>query len=129
MFQPRLILIVVAVGILTQSAALFLAMSLLLAWNALLPRLNPFDRLYPVLVSRAGATRPLVAPPPRRFAQGVAAAFMLGIGLLLRGGHTVSAWLLEGILAIALVALVWGKLCFGSYVYHVLRGTISRRRS
>jgi hypothetical protein len=125
MFQPRLILVVVLVGILTQSAVLFLALSLLLAWNTLLPRLNPFDRLYPALFSRAST--PLVAPPPRRFAQGFAAVFTMAIGLLLLGGYNLFAWLLEGALVVALLALVLGSFCLGSSLYHLIRGTLPKR--
>jgi uncharacterized protein DUF4395 len=125
MFQPRLILVVVLVGIITQSALLFLVMSLLLAWNALLPRLNPFDRLYPALFSREST--PLVAPPPRRFAQSFAAVFMTAIGLLLLCDYNLVAWLLEGALVIALLALVFGNFCLGSSLYLLIRGTLPKR--
>jgi len=51
------------------------------------------------------------APPPRRFARGMAATFMLGIGLSLFAGWSTLAWILDAFLVIALVALVFGKFC------------------
>jgi hypothetical protein len=125
MFQPRVILAIVLAGILTQSATLFLALSILLAWNALLPRMNPFDRIYPMLFSRG--TNFVVAPAPRRFAQGFAAVFTAAIGLFLRRGATTAAWLLEGLLVVALVALVFGSFCLGSTIYHLMKGSLPKR--
>src|SRR5690349_14568832 len=70
MFQPRLIGLLVAIGIVTQSAGLFLALAVLLIWCALVPRWNPFEAVHRSL--RPG-TPPLgPAPAPRRFAQGMA---------------------------------------------------------
>jgi len=125
MFQPRVILSFVLAGILTQSATLFFALSILLAWNALLPRLNPFDHLYPALFSRG--SKSIVAPPPRRFAQAFAAVFMYVIGLLLLGDYKLYAWVLEGLLMLALMALVFGNFCLGSFIYHLTRGTLPKR--
>jgi hypothetical protein len=62
------------------------------------------------------------APAPRRFAQGIAATFMLGIGLSLLGGHATLAWTLEWLLAVALAALVFGRFCLGSYLFHLFTG-------
>jgi hypothetical protein len=120
MLQPRLITVIVAIGILTQSAALFLALGLLLLWCAFVPQWNPFDRLYAALVARPRGIPPLVAPPPRRFAQGLAGTLMLGVGLLLLRGHVLLAWILEAIVAVALLMLVLGRFCLGSYLYHRL---------
>lgn len=118
MFQPRLITAIAAIGIITQSAPLFLALGFLLSWCALVPRWNPFDRLYASLVAHPRGLPPLVAPPPRRFAQGLAATLMLGIGLLLLRGHAFLAWTLEAIVMVALLVLVLGRFCLGSYLYH-----------
>jgi len=123
MFQPRLIGVIVAVGLITQSPILFLAMAALLAWNVLVPKWNPFDALYTILVARPrGLPASGPAPAPRRFAQGMAATFMLGIGLSLLGGHTVLAVVLEVLLAAALLALIVGRFCLGSFVYHFFTG-------
>jgi hypothetical protein len=123
MFQPRLIGILVAIGIVTQSAGLFLTLAALLTWCALVPKWNPFEVLHRVLIARPRGTPPLgPTPAPRRFAQGMAATFMLGIGLSLLGGQAMLAWILEGVLAVALAALVVGRFCLGSYLFHLFTG-------
>jgi len=123
LFQPRLIGLVVLVGIVLQSPAVFLGLWAVLWWNALLPRLNPFDALYNLtLGARPGAIRLGPAPPPRRFAQGMAGTFALAIGAMLRLEWFTTAYVLEVFLGIAIVALVFGRFCLGSYIYHLLRG-------
>jgi len=123
MFQPRLIGMIVAVGLLLQAPALFLLLSGVLWWNVLLPALNPFDVLYNTLIAGPkGLPKLTPAPGPRRFAQGMAATFMLGIGLSILSGWPIAAWILEGLLVVALVALVFGRFCLGSYIFHLLRG-------
>jgi len=123
LFQPRLIGLVVLVGITFQSPAVFLGLWAVLWWSALLPRLNPFDALYNLtLGTRAGAVRLGPAPAPRRFAQGMAGTFALAIGVLLRLEWFITACVLEGFLGVAIVALVFGRFCLGSYIYHLLRG-------
>jgi hypothetical protein len=51
MFQPRVIGVLVLAGVLLQSSLVFLTLSAVLWWSALMPRLNPFDRLYIRLVA------------------------------------------------------------------------------
>ena len=123
MFQPRLLGVLVVVGLVLQAPALFLTLSAILWWNVLVPTLNPFDALYNSLVAGPKGLPWLTpSPGPRRFAQGMAATFMLGIGLSLLLGWQVVAWVLEGLLVMALAALIFGKFCLGSYVFHLLRG-------
>lgn len=125
MFQPRVIGVIVLVGLVTQAWPLFLALSAVLWWNVVLPSLNPFDALYNrVVADPKDKPRVSPAPPPRRFAQGMAATFMLGIGLSLFAGWTMVAWILEGLLVVALVSLVFGKFCLGSYLFHLIRGDV-----
>jgi hypothetical protein len=123
MFQPRLVGVIVLVALVLQSALLFLALSALLWWNALLPSHNPFDALYNRLIAepRQG-TRLEPAPSPRRFAQGMAASFTLAIGVCLLGGWLLAAWILQGLLVAALIALIFGRFCLGSYLYYLLHG-------
>ena len=123
MFQPGVIGTLVLIGLVAQSPVLFLALSAVLAWNVLLPAWNLFDALYNHLIAiPRGLPRLTPAPGPRRFAQGMACAFTLGIGLSLLAHWRVLAWVLEGFLVIALSALVFGKFCLGSYLFLLLRG-------
>ena len=43
------------------------------------------------------------------------------LAALLLLGWQVVAWTLEGLLVAALAALIFGKFCLGSYVFHLLR--------
>ncbi len=123
MFQPRVLGSVVLLAVILQSPAIFLALSGILWWNALLPRLNPFDAIYNRTTgARPGAVRLGPAPPPRRFAQGMAGSFALGIGttLLLHAG--TAAILLQVLLLAALSLLIFARFCLGSFLYYLLRG-------
>jgi Domain of unknown function (DUF4395) len=125
MFQPRLIGITVLIAVVLQSWPLFLAFSILLWWNALLPKCNPFDFYYNHFIASPRGLHQLdQAPAPRRFAQGMAATFMLGITLSLMSGCRWSAWILEGFLVLALALLNFGKFCLGSYIFHLLMGNM-----
>ncbi len=123
MFQPRLVGSIILVAVIAQSPAIFLALSALLWWNALVPRLNPFDAIYNrTLANRPGAARLGPAPAPRRFAQGMAGSFALGIGILLLFELGTAALVLQVLLLAALAALVFGRFCLGSFLYYLLRG-------
>jgi hypothetical protein len=123
MWQPRVIFILVALGVLLESGWYFIALAALLFWNALFPRLNPFDAVYDFFVlKRKGHAAIGPAPAPRRFSQGMAGTFMLVIGLLMLMGSYRLAWAFEVILLVFVAFLVFGRFCFGSYVYHHLVG-------
>ena len=122
MVQPRIIGGLVAVGVLFQSARLFLALSAVLLWSTLAPTLNPFDVLANHLVARPRGIPPLgIAPAPRRFAQGMSATVTFAIGAALLVGAERTAWLLEGLMVTAVVAVVFGGFCEGAYLYGLLR--------
>lgn len=123
MWQPRVIGVLVLVGLARQSWPYFLALSALLWWNVALPQLNPFDALYNALVATPkGMPRLGAAPSPRRFSQAMAGSFMLAIGLSLLAGWTRLAWTLEALLLVALAALILGRFCLGSYLFLILTG-------
>ena len=123
MFQPRLIGSIILLAVLLQSPAIFLVLSGILWWNVFIPRLNPFDAVYNrTLANRPGAVRLETAPLPRRFAQGMAGTFALAIGVLLPLGLATAAIVVQVLLLAALAALVFGRFCLGSFLYHLLRG-------
>ncbi len=123
MFQPRVVGSVLLLAVIFQSPAIFLAMSGVLWWNVLLPRLNPFDAIYTrTRGARPGAVGIDPARPPRRFAQGMAGSFALGIGVLLPLGAGTAAVVLQVLLLGALAALIFGRFCLGSFLYYVVRG-------
>jgi hypothetical protein len=125
-FQPRIVFPLVLLATLLQSPVLFLFLAAVLGWNVALPRLNPFERTYNRwLGGRRGGLVLTPAPGPRRFAQGMAAALMLGTGLALLGGLRPVAWVLEAFLVVAFSALLFGRFCLGAYVFHLLRGEVS----
>ena len=125
MLQPRIVGVVVLVALALQSALLFLVLSALLWWNVLLPEFNPFDGLYNHQIAvRKGLPAIEPARPPRRFAQGMAATFMLLIGICLLAHWQLAAWILQGLLVAALLALIFGRFCLGSYLYYLLHGKI-----
>lgn len=129
-FQPRIVGPLVVVGIILHvsglifcSSILFFALSAMLWWNVLFPSLNPFEQFYNRVIAapRRKTTLP-PAPGPRRFAQGMAAAFMIVAGVAVMQGWTVTAWIFEAFLVAAFSALLFGKFCLGAYIYHLLRG-------
>jgi len=124
-FQPRIVFPLVIVGVVLQSAWFFLALSAVLWWNVLVPGFNPFERAYNRLIAAPRGRAALgAAPGPRRFAQAMAAAFLLGAGLSLLTGHRMLAWIFEVFLVVAFSALLFGKFCLGAYIFHLLRGEI-----
>jgi hypothetical protein len=123
MWQPRGFGILVLAGLVLQAWPYFIALAALLWWNVALPHLNPFDALYNYLVAKPkGLPRLGPAPGPRRFAQAMAATFMLAIGLSLLSGWRTLAWALEALLLAALGALIFGRFCLGSYLFLVFTG-------
>jgi hypothetical protein len=123
MWQPRVMAILVLLGILLESGWYFLALSAILWWSVLLPRLNPFDAIYDHLVlKRKGHAVIGPAPAPRRFSQGMAATFLLAIGLSMILGRPALAWAFQVILLFALALLIFGRFCLGSFIYLLLSG-------
>ncbi len=124
-FQPGIVFPLVLVASAASWPWLFVALSLVLFWNAALPRLNPFEAVYNRFLAHRRGTAPLPpAPAPRRFAQGMAAALNLATAVTLLAGAPAAARALEALLVVAFSALLFGKICLGAYVYHVLRGHV-----
>jgi|WetSurMetagenome_2_1015567.scaffolds.fasta_scaffold530401_2 hypothetical protein len=125
-FQPRVVGLIAAAGTVSQSPSVYATLAALLGVSALWPRWNPFDFVYNhTLGRRAGAPALGPAPMPRRFAQGLAATFAIAIVACLASGHSMSAWVIQSVLLLAAAALIVGRFCFGSFVYHLVRGRLT----
>jgi hypothetical protein len=123
MFQPRVVGLVVLAGVLLQAWPLFLMLSAVLWWSAVVPELNPFDWLYNAVASAEKGTAGLTpAPAPRRFAQGLGGTFMLLIGLSIDSGLDTAARVLEAFVLVAIGLVIVGRFCLGSFVFHLLSG-------
>ena len=123
LIQPRVILAIVVIATILQSPPVFLVLSAILWWSAILPRWNPFEAVYnATLGARPGALRLERAPAPRRCAQAMAATLALAIGVSLLRGWKTWALVVEGFFIVLVVALAFGGFCLGSFVYHLLRG-------
>jgi uncharacterized protein DUF4395 len=121
MLQPRLIGVLVALGVVAQSPLVFLVLSAVLEWSALVPTHNPFDAIYNHAIAYRRGLPPLgAAPAPRRFAAGMAGAIALAIGVALIAGATAVAWVIEALLIVAVLAVVFGDSCAGANLYHLL---------
>jgi hypothetical protein len=125
-FQPRILAPLVIAAIILQSAVFFFVISAILFWNVAFPKLNPFEIFYNrVIAAPRGKPQLAPAPPPRSFAQAMAAVFMILAGAALSTGWMMTAWILEAFLLIAFASLLFGKFCLGAYIYHLLRGEIA----
>lgn len=131
MFQPRAVAGVLLAGMLLQHPVVFLLLGGVLWWSAIVPTRNPFDAVFNRLYAPPRHLPPIpVAPEPRRFAQGLAGSMVLGIGAALLAGAGALAWTLEGLLSGAVAAVLFGRFCAGSYVYHLLQSPgLVRQRS
>ena len=127
MFQPRTIACLIAVGIVLQSAWLFLALSAVLWWATLFPARNPFDAAYNRLLARPRGLPPIPrARPPRRFAQAMAASVALIIGAAALAGVSLVGWLFEGVFAIAVTSVVAGRICSPAILYLRFASSVDR---
>jgi hypothetical protein len=123
-FQPRTVFVWILTGTLLQSPLAFYLLCAVLWWSALLPKLNPFDALYNLLFggNRLAAFYLTPAPVPRRTAQAMAGIFALSCGLFLHFGLFTAAYVMEAVFLAAVLALILGGFCLGSFVFHLLSG-------
>ena len=130
MLQPRVVGATVALGLVVQSPSLFLALSAALLWSALVPARNPFDAIYNRAIARPRRL-PLLgaAPAPRRFAMGMAGSVALTIGVALLVGAVITAWVFEGLFAVAAMQVVFGDICGAANLFHLLKRSLTARPS
>ena len=125
-FQPRIVGSLIILSILLQNAWLFLTISVILWINTLIPKANIFEFIYNITVAKKNKLPKLTpAPGPRRFAQGMAAFFMLITSIALFNNWMPVAYIAEAFILIAFSSLIFGKFCLGAYIYHFLKGNSS----
>ena len=130
MLQPRIVGATVALGIVVQSPSLFLALSATLLWSALVAARNPFDAIYNHAVAGLRGLAPLgTAPAPRRFAMGMAGTVALTIGIALLAGAAITAWVFEGLFAVAALQVVFGDICGAANLFQMLQRSLIARPS
>lgn len=122
MFQPRMIGPYLLIALILQSPVMFFILGVVLWISALIPAVNPFDFVYNHLVASKDGPRLSPAPAPRRFSQGMAGTFGLAVGICLTMHWMMAAYVLEGMFAFAMLALVIGGFCLGSFIYHMVIG-------
>jgi hypothetical protein len=126
MLQPRIISGLAVLGLILQSHELFLLLSAVLVWGAIVPKQNLFDAIYNYGIAFPRGFPPLeAAPAPRRFAQGAAAMLAFAIGLALVTEAMVMAWILEVVFVVAGASAVVRRFCLPAHLYHVLRRRLS----
>jgi Domain of unknown function (DUF4395) len=122
-FQPKVVLATIVAGILFQSPGVFLALGAVLWWSAFFPNLNPISALYNRIIGgHPGAFRLGPAPTPRRAAETEAGTIALTIALLILTGITLAAYVFEAIFLAAVLAVLIGNFCTGTFLYHLVRG-------
>ncbi len=125
LFQPRLVGLWVLTGAVLNSASLFVALALVLWWNALLPRWNPITALHNRLTAhRPGVPLVPLAPAPRRAAEAEAGTLAASIAVCLLIRAPGAALGIEIFLLLAVAAVVFGRLCLGAIIYYLLNGRV-----
>jgi hypothetical protein len=121
-WSPALCAVFMAAATVLASPPALWALAAIALLGALLPA-HPFDLLYNGVVRHLTGTRPLPHHgPQRRFACGVAAAWLAGTGLAFDQGAMTAGYVLGGTLT-AVAALVGAThFCIPSLVYNRLFG-------
>jgi uncharacterized membrane protein len=121
MLQPRIVGCVAVVGIVLESAGLFLTLSAVLLWSALVPAWSPFDAIYNrVIAARRGLAPLRPALAPRRFAAAEAGTVALAVAVALAAGATIAAWIIQAVFIGGVISTVFADFCLGAYTYHLL---------
>ena len=126
LFQPAVVGLWLLAGCALGSGYVILALAAALWWSALVPSQNPFDFVRNRLpAGRSQRARLGPAPAPRRFAQGMVGTLAAAVGASLLAGATYVAVAISVVFFLAVGLLVLERFCFGSFVYHLLRGRVA----
>jgi hypothetical protein len=123
-WSPAFCAVVMAAGTILASPPVLWTLAAIALLGAALP-FHPFDLLYNHVVRHVTGTRPLPHHgPQRRFACGMAAAWLTGTGLAFHQGAAVLGYVLGGTLTVVAAIVGTTHFCIPSLVYN----TLFRRR-
>lgn len=119
-WSPALCAVLMATGTILASPPVLWALAAIALLGAVLP-FHPFDVLYNQGVRHLTGTRPLPHHgPQRRFACGMAAAWLAGTGLAFQEGAAVLGYVLGGTLTFVAAIIAVTHFCIPSLVYNKL---------
>jgi hypothetical protein len=119
-WSPAICATFMALGTILASPPLLWTLAAFAALGAALP-FHPFDLVYNHLVRRVTRTRPLPHHgPQRRFACGLATAWLVVTGLAFHGGATTAGYVLGGVLTGVALLVATTHFCIPSLVYNAL---------
>jgi hypothetical protein len=119
-WSPALCAAFMAAGTIFASPPMLWALAAIALLGAVLPA-HPFDLFYNLVVRHLTGTRPLPHHgPQRRFACGVAAAWLTGTGLAFQQGATTLGYVLGGMLTVVAAIVATTHFCIPSLVYNKL---------
>lgn len=128
-WSPALCAVFMATGTILASPPVLWALAAVALLGAVFPA-HPFDVFYNHVVRRWTRTRPLPRHgPQRRFACGMAAAWLTGTGLAFERGATALGYGLGGTLTVIAAIVGTTHFCIPSLVYNRLfrRSPIARQ--
>jgi hypothetical protein len=119
-WSPALCAVFMATGTILASPPVLWALAAIALLGAVLPA-HPFDIFYNHGVRHLTGTRPLPHHgPQRRFACGIAAAWLTGTGLAFHDGAAALGYVLGGTLTIVAAIVGTTHFCIPSLVYNKL---------
>ena len=119
-WSPALCTVLMAAGTALNSPPLLWALGMTALFGAVLP-FHPFDLLYNYGVRHLTGTRPLPHNgPQRRFACGVAAAWLAATGWAFHVRAELAGFILGGVLTLVAAIVSTTHFCIPSLVYNTL---------
>jgi hypothetical protein len=119
-WSPALCAVFMATGTILASPPVLWALAVTALLGAILPA-HPFDIFYNHVVRQLTGTRPLPHHgPQRRFACGIAAAWLIGTALAFHQGAAALGYVLGGTLTIVAGIVSTTHFCIPSLVYNTL---------
>ena len=120
--SPALCATIAAIGTALASPPILWGLMVFAALGAILP-FHPFDLIYNLGIRHLTGTPPLpLNGAPRRFACGMASAWLLATGGLFYAGFDVAGYLLGGALVAVAALITASHICIPSLVYRTLFG-------